>query len=185
MAGNRSREALIEFLDWVETKGLLPSGTIQGRKAAVNRVLSVLDSQEAQDVTQLDLDHIMDRFINLNSSGYTPDSLRTYRGRVGSSIRDFDSYVSNPMAFRPVRPLKLKSGKQEKSAPKAADAPTKQSEPFRAPSTPMPGVNLIPIPLRADLTVRLEGVPFDLTMTEARRIANVVIALAVPDAEGG
>lgn len=181
MAGNRSREGLVEFLDWVETKGLLPSGTVQGRKAAVNRVLSVLDDQEAQDVTQLDLDHIMDRFINLNSSGYTPDSLRTYRGRVGSSIRDFESYVSNPMAFRPVRPLKLKPGKQDKSAAKAMVVLAKQPESTRPTPAPMPGVNLIPIPLRADLTVRLEGIPFDLTMAEARRIANVVIALAIPD----
>jgi len=181
MAGNRSRDGLIEFLDWVETKGLLPSGTVQGRKAAVNRVLSVLDDQEAQDVTQLDLDHIMDRFINLNSSGYTPDSLRTYRGRVGSSIRDFDAYVSNPMAFRPARPLKLKQSKQDKSSPKTPTTPTKQPEPTRPTATSMPGVNLVPIPLRADLTVRLEGIPYDLTMAEARRIANVVIALAIPD----
>lgn len=185
MANNRSRDALIEFLDWVEAKGLLPPATVQGRKAAVNRVLSVLEPQEAGDVISLDLDHVMERFINLNSSGYTPDSLRTYRGRVGSAIRDFEAYVSNPMAFRPVRQLKLKS-KQEKSGAKPASSGQRQPEAPRAPAAaPLPGVNLVPIPLRADLTVRLEGIPFDLTMAEARRIANVVIALAIPDAEGG
>lgn len=184
MAGNRSRDALIEFLDWVETKGLLPPATVQGRKAAVNRVLSVLEPQEATDVIGLDLDHVMDRFINLNSSGYTPDSLRTYRGRVGSAIRDFETYISNPMAFRPARQLKLKP-KPDKSGSKPVQADQRPPEAPRAPSAPLPGVNLVPIPLRADLTVRLEGIPFDLTMIEARRIANVVIALAVPDTEGG
>lgn len=184
MAGNRSRDALMEFMEWVEVKGLLPSGTAQARKASVNRVLSVLSDEEAADVTQIDVDHVMERFINLNGGGYTPDSLRTYRGRVGSSIRDFEAYLANPMGFRPSRQLKLKTSKAEKPASKLAQKAkaTQPAEPTRpmAPS-PLPGVNLIPIPLRSDLTVRLEGIPFDLTPTEARRIANVILALAVPE----
>jgi|AutmiccBRH37_all_1029493.scaffolds.fasta_scaffold08708_2 hypothetical protein len=186
MANNRSLEALSEFLEWVEAKGLLPTATVQGRKAAVNRVLSVLEASEANDVTSLDLDHVMDRFINLNSSGYTPDSLRTYRGRVGNAIKDFESYLDNPMGFRPARPtMRLKAPKAEKAgnakqvsgSGRRNDLPPANPPPAAA----MPRVNIIPIPIRADLVVHLEGVPFDLTPAEARRIANVVIALAISE----
>lgn len=39
---------------------------------------------------------------------------------------------------------------------------------------------IIPIPLRADLTVRIWGLPIDLTPAEAAKIGAVVTALAEP-----
>ena len=37
---------------------------------------------------------------------------------------------------------------------------------------------IVPIPIRADLIVRVHGLPADLTVAEAQKIANVVQALA-------
>ena len=37
---------------------------------------------------------------------------------------------------------------------------------------------IIPIPLRADLTVFIQGLPIDLTEAEAEKIARVVKAMA-------
>jgi len=39
---------------------------------------------------------------------------------------------------------------------------------------------IVPIPIRADVTVRISGIPHDLTKAEAERIARVIIALAEP-----
>jgi hypothetical protein len=39
---------------------------------------------------------------------------------------------------------------------------------------------IIPIPLREDLTVRVWGLPADLTKAEAARIGAVIMALATP-----
>jgi hypothetical protein len=39
--------------------------------------------------------------------------------------------------------------------------------------------SILPIPIRADLTVYIQGLPFDLTESEAKRISNVVTAMAM------
>jgi hypothetical protein len=39
----------------------------------------------------------------------------------------------------------------------------------------------LPISIRADLVVKIAGLPHDLTASEAQRIANIVIAHAMPD----
>jgi hypothetical protein len=41
--------------------------------------------------------------------------------------------------------------------------------------------DVLPIPIRADLTVRVHGLPFDLTQAEARKVAAVIQAMAVPE----
>jgi hypothetical protein len=43
-------------------------------------------------------------------------------------------------------------------------------------SDSLPRVAGLPIQIRADLTVQLVGLPFDLTKSEAQKIANIVLA---------
>lgn len=40
--------------------------------------------------------------------------------------------------------------------------------------------NVIPIQIRQNLTVRIGPVPFDLTKSEAAKIANIILAHAMP-----
>ena len=101
MPQTRSREELLKFLDYVRAKGLMSPNTAESRKASVNKVLGILSDEEADDVTALDLDQVISRFGNLHGKQYTPESLRSYRSRVKSSIEDFKRYVDNPMAFKP------------------------------------------------------------------------------------
>ncbi len=39
--------------------------------------------------------------------------------------------------------------------------------------------DIVPIPLREDLTVYIQGLPLDLSQAEARKISAVVMAMAV------
>jgi hypothetical protein len=179
---NRSREAALEFLEYVEKKGLMAPATAQARKTAVNKVFAILDEKEAADITELDLDEVMGRYFNLQGKDLTPDSLRSYKSRLKSAIADFISYVENPLAFKPtVQPRdKRITARKEPSEQRQTG-----SEPPRAPQSslsagPMSG-SILPIPIRADLTIYIQGLPFDLTSGEARRIAGVVTAMAVPD----
>jgi hypothetical protein len=184
MAGKKSRESAIEFLDYLAQKGLMAHATVQARKAAVNAVLGILEEQEAQDVTSINLDDVMIRFGNLQGKGYTPQSLVTYKGRVKAALEDFASYVDNPLAFKPniqVRERKQTSGKASPGATKndsGSPAPGVPRPIIQAVSGPMAS-SILPIPIRADLTIHIQGLPFDLTEAEAKKIANVIQAMAM------
>jgi hypothetical protein len=182
MSNPRSKAELVKFLDYVGAKGLLSPSTADSRKASVNKVLGILSDEEAQDLSTIDLDEITRRFANLHGQGYTADSLRTYKSRTKSSIDDFLRYVENPMAF------KVGGAKRTPRAKPARDAAQSQAHGEPAGKTesstttavpPSAGASIVPIPIRSDLTVHVQGLPFDLTDREAKKIANVILAMAM------
>lgn len=181
MSDSRSRDAVLEFLDYCKGKGLLKPATAESRKAAVNQVLGILSEEEARDVARIDLDSVMSRFQNLHSKKYTPDSLRTYKARVKNSLFDFLRFRENPMDFKPTAAVpskrSSKAKQQSKPEPRTDEAP--RQPPTWANSTAgFLSTSTLPIPIREDLTVLIHGLPFDLSPGEAQKIANVVLALA-------
>lgn len=177
---DRSLASLIEFLEWTAEKGLMAKNTVGGRKAAVSQVLGVLDPEEQGDVTTVDLDGAMTRFINLHGKKYNTSSLNVYKSRTNAAIKDFQQWLADPLSFKP------QSGKAEKGGNK----PPKK-KPVPVPETPSPAgsgpamhpaqstANVFPIQIRENLIVRIHGLPFDLSKAEAERIANVVRAMAM------
>ena len=185
MTSKRSRDELITFLDYLGQKGFIPTATASARKASVNQVLSVLSDSEADDVTQLDIDDVMTKFGHLHGKKYSQGSVSTYKSRLQSSLEDFKRYLENPMGFRAVRQNKESGGAKPKKPKLRRPASNAASEgvglqaSVTSSSTPNELVNILPIPLRSDLTIHVRGLPFDLTKAEAERIANVVKAMAV------
>ena len=182
MAQNRSRPDLIRFLEYVGEKGLIPPATASARKTAASKILAVLDDVEASDVVGVDLDDVMSRFDNLNKHQFTPESLQAYRSRLKTALKDFEAYCENPVSFRPQGQTRTKSvpklerQKQEIKAPIAREL---QNRPATFESD-LPNVSVLPIPLREHLTVRVVGLPFDLSPGEAKKIANIILAHALP-----
>lgn len=180
---DHSLQSLIGFLDYLASKGLMPRNTVAGRKAAVSKVLGVLDPEEQADVTQIDVDSAMTRFINLEGKGYTPGSLAVYKSRVVSAISDFQTYNSNPAGFKLASSQKKQgnggSKGAETSTVKKRERVTEDPASRRSDHQAAPTANVFPIPLRADLVVRIHGLPFDLTAAEAEKIASVVKAMAL------
>lgn len=176
----RSLDDLLEFLDWMASKGFMAKNTAFGRKAACSAVLGILDPEEREDVTQVDIDQVMSRFTTLEGKKYAPKSLKVYRGRTQNSILDFNRYKADPENFKA---LATASKNAEPSKPEKRKTLPDRSTPSPVPvnSTPMHSPNVYPIPIRADLVVRIHGLPFDLTRAEAERIANVVKAMAVTE----
>lgn len=180
---DKSLNALIEFLDWTAEKGLMAKNTVGGRKAAVSAVLGVLDPEEKGDVTGVDVDSAMTRFVNLHGKKYNTSSLNVYRSRTNAAINDFQKWLSEPLAFKP------QGGKTEKKpaskiprAPKAALGHAASGDHHFTGSVapPQASANVFPIPIRDNIVVRIHGLPFDLTAAEAEKIANVVKAMAMP-----
>jgi len=179
MAGERSRDKLLEFLDYLGDKGLMAKATVSARKAAASKVLGILSTEEAADVTVLNLDDVMARFHNLEGKGYTPGSLSTYLSRVRSAVEDFESYLGNPLGFRPNVQSREKRKIEPKKEPLGRTTPSGMPSAERvAPAAPLSS-SILPIPIRSDATVYIQGLPFDLTESEANKIANVVRAMAM------
>lgn len=180
MAAERSREKLVEFLDWLADKGLMAAGTVSARKAAVSKILGILSEDEAEDVLSLDLETLMTRFNNLQGKNYTPDSLVTYKSRLKSSLEEFEDYVKNPMGYRPSVQTRERRPSSPKQQTEQLHSPNRGAPASMQAETPIGTTHIFPIQLRPDLVVRIQGLPFDLTEMEARKIANVVLAMASP-----
>jgi len=181
MGNDRSRKALTQFLDYLADKGLMAKNTAIARKAAVSQVLGILSEEEASDVFKVDLTDVMARFQNLEGRRYTPGSLSTYQSRVRAALNDFDSYLKNPLAFRPSVQTRERSPRPSTSKANDASAADGGAPKFHAPrlpGTPSMASTILPIPIRSDLTIHVQGLPYDLSEAEARKVANVILALA-------
>jgi hypothetical protein len=183
---DKSLDGLLSFLDWNAEKGMMAKNTVNGRKAAVSGVLGVLDPEEKGDITLIDLDAVMSRFLNLHGKKYNPSSLNVYKSRTNASINDFKKWLEDPLSFKPMagkseKNASGKSSKPQKSRPKpiSTDPPV---NPGAVSTTQHATANVFPIQIRENLVVRIHGLPFDLTSSEAERIANVVKAMAMPSA---
>lgn len=184
MDGTKSREAAIQFLEYLEKKGLMAPATARARKAALSMVLGILDPQEAQDVTSINFDDVMNRFQNLQGKTYTPESLRAYKSRARSALDDFASYVENPLAFKPN--VQVRERKPNPTKTPFSDTRNNSdhiagevSRPSAAPVSGPMASSILPIPIRADLVIHIQGLPFDLTEAEAKKIASVIQAMAM------
>ena len=175
----RSREALSDFLDYLADKGLMEKNTAAARKAAVTKVLGILDDVEASDITTVDVEDVVSRFQRLHGRDYTPGSLVSYKSRLKSALDDFQSYLSNPLAFRPTVQSRVrartKAAREEQ--PDSVGKLERRTEQTRAVPMPTAAGLIVPIPIRPNLTVHVQGLPYDLTEAEARKIAAVVTAM--------
>jgi len=181
MDNQKSRTAALEFLEYVAQKGLMARATARARKAAVGKVLGILDDAEAEDITSIDIDALMNRFGHLQGKGYTPQSLAAYKSRVKAALDDFARYVANPLSFKPSlqarerKPISINSSSSATgNVSYTAEAPRQTGSIVAGPMAS----SILPIPIRADLTVYVQGLPFDLKESEARKIANVIQAMA-------
>lgn len=187
MNDKKDVEALLRFLDYLKDKGMMKSATAQTRKTTVGKILGVFPPEELTDVTVLDVDDVMLRFHNLEGQNYTTGSLNTYKSRLKATLDDFTAYLENPLGFRPAVQSRASRSKPVQAA-KLNEAPKPKAQHSNATAAPTAtsiqvsapvSSNIIPIPIRPNLTVRIHGIPFDLTSAEAKKLAAVIQALAV------
>jgi len=184
---------LLKFLDYAGQKGLLNPNTAHAHRAAAKAVFSIEGDLDAVDVTSANLDGLVTRFVNLNSSkgakALTPGSLETYRQRTKQAVSWFQEWTADPAGWRPsmrVGTTKPTNGKPKKSTTKPTG-----NKPSTTPETPTPAP-APPIgpqgktadfiyPLREGVVVHL-WLPLDLKMAEYRRLSAHMRGLVI-DAE--
>ena len=141
----------------------------------MNTILDILSEDEASDLRDLDLDEVLRRFGNLKGTEFKPASLRMYRVRIANSLKDLKKYREDPIRFKPN--ITLRTLRKKRSA---SIRETSQDRLYFT-ETPIPDRETeiaFPVPIRPGRVVRIVGVPSDLSKSEARKIANVVLALA-------
>jgi hypothetical protein len=174
---------LFKFLDWMADKGYTPANTASSRKAAANKVISSLGDQEAENVLSIDIDDAIQRFAVKHGGRYSTDSLQSYKSRVKTALEDFAAYKADPVGFRPSGRIssKPKGSPSKQSKPIVGNQSAKPTIASPAPTAPsvspvVLGGDVVPVPIREGLIVKIGNLPFDLTADEARKIANVVLA---------
>ncbi len=185
-----SFEKLIEFLKFAGEKGLMATATAQSRTTAVAKMFDLATESEKLDVRTIDMDSLGARFQNKYKTAYNPTSLGVYKSRVTSSLTEFIRWSDNPSAYKPQMakasnaPAKDATGAAASSKRRVEFNREQPSHGVEATNNAPPAASVIetfavPIPLRAKLTLTLNGLPFDLTEVEAERICSVVRAYVI------
>lgn len=177
-------QGLIEFLGWVQKKGLMKPSTAGARRSAVTAVIEAADANTT-DLRTADVEALLSRFTNLRGAKFKPDSLSAYKNRFRSSVEEYLSWLENPDGWRPgVAPRQSKTQPMKRQP--ARGNPTEQRavpriEP-RAAETSGASGRLIdyPFPIRDGL-IGVLSLPTDLTREEATRLGAFIEALAMPD----
>ena len=148
-------------------------------KLAAEQLLLELRSHERLDLRLVDVDELCTRFHKLQGSSIRPENLQVYNQRLKSGLKDFFSWTANPTEFVSVEG-ELPEAKLVANRDTPGQALAREELALNPPRSPH---DIFPVPLREDLVVYLQNVPLDLSQTEARKIAAVIQALAVPDEE--
>ena len=174
-----SHSAFLEFLRLGAVTGMTNPATARSRKLAAEQLLGQLKPHERVDLRVLDVDELCSRFHKLQGSTIRPESIQVYNDRLTSGLKDFVSWTSDPGNFRSVE------GEQKEAVSVAArDTPEQaQAREELVLSPPRSPHDIFPVPLREELVVYLQNIPLDMTQAEARKIAAVVQALALPEEE--
>lgn len=170
-------QGLVDFLTYVQEKGLLNKNTAGALRAAARELLSIEDEDIAKlDVRELDVDQLTHRFANLRAGKFAPQSLETYQSRFRKAVAMYLRFLENPAGWRP----------DVRTRPAAAQDRTRARSnggPPPGPTLPPPassGMIQYPFPIRKGVIASLT-LPADLRMVEARRLASFLESLAVDD----
>lgn len=171
-----SQSAFLKFLRHGAVTGLTGPATARARKLAAEQLLVQLKSHERLDLRLLDVDELCSRFHKLQGSTIRPENLQLYNERLSSGLKDFISWTSDPANFKSVE-----GEKPESVTVAARDTPGQaQAREELALNPPRSPHDIFPVPLRENLVVYVQNIPLDMTQAEARKIAAVVQALALP-----
>jgi hypothetical protein len=180
-----------DFIGFLAAKGLLNAGAAASTRTACEKLFSALDEDERLNLSNVDVDQAIARFMNKNPGVLSPASGNVYRGRVQKALKMLKEYNANPAGFK-VNPTKRtqSSGGAEKKSSNDGKPVRSQSE--RVSNSPLeqphasssaheiknPSSVSLSFPLRQDFIAQFI-LPTNLTLKEARRLGAYFEVLAV------
>jgi hypothetical protein len=180
MIADRSKQALINFLESMNTRGTIPAVRVKVWLVAIRAILSDLSPDEEADIRRLDLNAAFQRSYNRAPNKYGSNTLQEYRNRITQAVAEFEKWANNPETYtydgvvRSVPGAKATRARRSSSSGTDADAVDDQEDEVGA-----GGQNrlVFQYPLRRDFLARL-AIPADLKKDEAKRLAAFIKTLA-------
>ena len=181
VAGDYSKGALLAFLREVAVAGHLSPAAARSRRNAAERLFEQLTESEAADLRGVDIAALAARAQEQGSDRLRPEVVELYAGRLRAALEDFFRFREAPDRFLAQARSGRAAPRQPGGAPRSED--DRALEELRLATTHY-RPDILPVTLAPGRVVYLHQLPPDLSAVEARRIARVVMALAV-DAEIG
>lgn len=179
MAGEYSRQALLTYLREAALSGRLHPAVARSRHKAAEALFAHIDEAEATDLRRLDLENLEKALTDVPRGNLRPEVVALYVSRVRDALQDYANHATPGVSSEAVAP----GAETLDPADSGSSTDTAALESVRL-SFDRYRADVVPIPLSAGRVVYLHGVPADLTVEEARKIARVVEALgSVPDEE--
>lgn len=187
-----------DLLDWLREAALarqIHPATARSRRKAAEALFPYCRPEEIEDLRRLNLQDLRARVADLPPGSLRPEVADLYLERLRSALRDYlaDASARQPEAGEGAAGLSAASeaaiegrtgaggrgdgGAGGRAPPPAADLSALEAARLRLDQH---RADIIPVPLGDDRVVFLQGIPADLTVAEARKIARVVEALAAP-----
>lgn len=171
MAGEHSKEGLLTYLREAALSGRLHPAVARSRHKAAEALFAHISEDEAADLRRLDLAALESRLTDLPRGNLRPEVVTLYVGRVSEALEEYFSATPSTTSPGQTAPGSQTddTGAELVEDRAALEAVALSFNRYRA--------DIVPIPLADDRVVYLHGVPADLTVEEARKIARVVEAL--------
>ncbi len=173
---NYSKDGLLDFLKEAAVTGIMNPGVARSRKTAAETLLDHVTAEERINLRQLDVDELCSRIHKIEDSSIREEAMNLYNSRLKSALDDYFSYLSCPETFS-------STGSNSAPAVQVQKRDLAEQRALESIALHHAGTqdDIIPIPLRDDLIVYLQGLPLNLTAKEASKIVDVVKAYVQSD----
>lgn len=187
-AARPTGDGLIDFLDFAITKGYIKVATGQALKTACKEVLTATEGEGwgSTDLTKMDIEDTLRRFETLRAMKFSVGSLSTYKSRFTRSVQMFESFRTNPAAWKPDVKQRSRSSRTTPTETLSPQTPGPSKETTSAPveriltTSHTSNVITYPFPLREGVLVSIQ-LPADVTHREAKRLASFIDSLAIDE----
>jgi hypothetical protein len=187
MKSTHSLEDLLDFLSHAGERGLMPAATAQALAVAARNVFSVLDEKERSNLPIHDLDGVIQRFTNKRKADFNPSSLKEYSRRVRRAVELHQRWQSDPAAFSVKTRTTTAARRKERGSARSVSSGRSSYDAEQVEADIESGNTQTPtartgyqsaFPVRAGHVVVVSNIPYDLSASEADRLAQFIRLLA-------
>lgn len=172
-ANGRDLDALYRFLSHAAEADLIGRNTALSLASSCRILFAVLDDQERTDIPAIDLDDVCRRYENTLPDTVSPVTTQTYQRRARQTVADFRRFLDDPANWRPAYPRRQHRTPSTRATAPAATTPVAQA----------PAETDQQFPVRRDTTIRITGIPIDITQEEMTRMTNFLSSLVIPQTD--